>query len=117
MDTSKLATKKDIKYLKTDIKDLKAESKSIRREILRVEEKVDNLEEGQKRLEEELRELRADNHTKLDRLQNTLDGFIGTVDDLRTDNTVGTHHTRELQIKVDDHEKRLKQIESSKVTT
>jgi hypothetical protein len=52
--------------------------------------------------------------TKLDKLQNTLDGFVGVVDDLRTDNTVGTHHTHELQLRVDDHEKRLKHIELSK---
>ncbi len=72
---------------------------------------------GFENLKEEITELRVETRvldSKLDKLQNTLDGFVGTVDDLRTDNTVGTHHTRELQIKVNDHEKRLKQIESSK---
>ena len=84
MDISKLATKIDIKTLKGNIEKLRAETRS---DI----QKLD---------------------TKLDHLQNTLDGFVGVVDDLRTDNVVGTHQTRELQVKIDDHEKRLKQIES-----
>jgi len=112
MDTSKFATKADVTNLRTE---LKSESKSIRGEILRVEEKMENIEE-------EIKELRSEStaefkklDNKLDKLLNTLDGFVGTVDDLRTDNTVGTHHTRELQINVDEHEKRLKQIESSKL--
>ncbi len=103
MDTSKFATKSDIKYLK-------AESKSIRGEILIVEEKVENLQEV-------VKEIRNDNKkmdVKLDKLQNTLDGFVSVVDDLRTDNTVGTHQTRELQIIATDLEKRVKHIESSK---
>ncbi|MBI5452914.1 hypothetical protein HY945_05635 [Candidatus Gottesmanbacteria bacterium] len=52
--------------------------------------------------------------TKLDKLQNTLDGFVGVVDDLRTDNTVGTYQTRELREIMENHEKRLKHLESSK---
>lgn len=51
-------------------------------------------------LRKEIRELRTDNQnldSKIDKLQNTPDGFVGVVDDLRTDNTVGMHHTRELQ--------------------
>lgn len=86
MDTSKLATKTDIKVLKVDIEELRTETKT-----------------DSQRLE-----------AKLDKLQDTLDGFVGVVDDLRTDNSVGTYHTKELQIKVDDHEKRLKNVESSK---
>src|SRR3989338_11416653 len=103
MDTSKLATKEDIKGLRTELKsELKLGSKSIRREILKVEERVENLEEGQKRIE-----------AVLGKMAKTLDGFVGRVDDLTVDNEVGTHQTRELEIKVDDHEKRLKNLESS----
>lgn len=80
MDTSKVATKVDIKAVKTDVLKLILE------------------------LKEDIKGLQTDMDAKLDKLQNTLDGFVGTVDDLRTDNTVGTHHTRELQIKVDDHD-------------
>lgn len=95
MDTSKFATKAD----------LKVETKSIRREILRVEEKVENLEEGQKRIED-----------MLGKMAKTLDGFVGRVDDLSVDNEVGTHHTRELELKIAALEKRVKRIESSKAT-
>ena len=35
------------------------------------------------------------------KLQNTLDGFVGTVDELRTENVVGTHQIRELEVRVD----------------
>ncbi len=98
--------KAEIKAVKTE---LKSDIKSLRQEILRVEEKVE-------KLEEDIKEFKIDIGAKLDRLQNTMDGFIGAVDDLRTDNTVGTHHTRELQKRVDDHEARLQQIESAKHT-
>lgn len=125
MDNTQVATKADVSELKselkgdiktvnTDIKKLeqstkaeirtvKTDIKYLRQAVLRVEERVENLEEGQTEIK-----------TKLNKLQNTLDGFLGVVDDLRTDNTVGAHHTLELQIKIADHEKRLKYIESSK---
>ncbi len=90
MDTSKFATKSDIKNLKAEIR---AEIRE-----LRVETKTYNKELD----------------TKLDKLQNTLDGFVGRVDDLSVDNEIGTHHTREIQLKVNDLEKRVKHIESSK---
>ncbi len=120
MDKSQPATKEDLLDLekrqdkkfaaKTDIKDLKLETKSIRGELLRVEEKVEYIQD-------EIKEIGADNKsmdTKLDRLQNTLDSLVGGIDELRVENTVGTHQTRELQVKVEDHEKRLRQVESSK---
>ena len=111
MDTSKLATQKELKSvkaeLKADIKDLKSETKSIRGEILRVEEKVENIQD-------EIKELKIDSQVRFDRLQNTLDSFVGGVDDLRIENTVGTHQTRELHLKVVSLEKRVKQLESSK---
>lgn len=51
---------------------------------------------------------------KLDKLQNTLGSFLGRVDNLEKDNIVGAHHTRELRVQVDDHEKRITQMESPK---
>ncbi len=114
MNDTKVATKEDIK-------DLKADSKSVRAEILRVEVKVENLEDGQKRHEMQIRELRIETkvnnekvNDKLDRLMNTVDGFVGRVDNLTVDNEVGTHQTRELELKVEALEKRVKRIESSK---
>ncbi len=114
MDTTKVATKKDIKDLKAELKsEFRLEFKSVRGEILKVEERTENVEDG-------IKELKADNqqlNAKLDKLQNTMDKFVGRVDDLSVDNEVGTHHTRELELKVDDHEKRLKIIESSSKAT
>lgn len=107
MSDTKVATKEDIK-------DLKADSKSIRTEILRVEVKVENLEDEVKEFRAENKADKLELHTKLDKLQNTLDKFVGRVDDLSVDNEVGTHHTRELELKVVDLVKRVKRIESSK---
>lgn len=98
-DNTQVATKADIQGLRTEFQGLRTEfkrtEKSLRGEILRVEEKVENLEEGQK-----------DIKATLVKLQNTLDGFVGTVDNLRTENEVGAHQTREL-------EKRVTKLESS----
>lgn len=71
--------------------------------MLRLEERVENLEEGQKRIE-----------TKLDKIMNTLDAFVGRVDNLTNDSEIVTHHTYELRLQVGDHEKRLKNLEPSK---
>lgn len=49
---------------------------------------------------------------KLDRLQNTLYGFVGVVDDLRTENIVGTNQISELRKQVKGHEKRIVRLES-----
>jgi archaellum component FlaC len=86
MDTSKFATKSDILNLKAEIRELRVETKTYNKEL----------------------------DTKLDRLQNTLDGFVGRVDDLSVENEIGTHQTREIQLQVNDLEKRVKHIESSK---
>ena len=114
MDTSKAATKADIKSLRLETK---ADNKSLRQEILKVEEHLENVEEHldsvETRLETKIDKLEQNLNAKLNKIANTLDGFVGIVDDLRTDNTVGAHHTQELQLKVEDHEKRIKQFESS----
>lgn len=118
MDASKFVTKAD----------LKKESKAIRAEMLRLEERIEKLEEEVKGLKEEMKELRKELNelraefreisqrldVKLDRLQNTMDKFVGRVDDLTVENEVGAHHTRELTVKVGNLEKRVKRLESSK---
>ncbi len=94
-----VATKKDIQILRNDFK--KSE-KSLRGEILKVEGKVEVLQEGQE-----------DIKTMLDRLQNTLDGFVGTVDNLRIENEVGANQVRDLRELTDDHETRITKLEST----
>ncbi len=110
MEDAQVATKADIKGLKSEVgglksevKELKTEFKSFRQEVLKIEERVENLEEGQTRVE-----------TILKRMENTLDGFVGRVDNLTTDNEVGTHQARELSLRVDDHEHRLRHVEAVK---
>ncbi|HSW88996.1 MAG TPA: hypothetical protein VLG12_07580 [Candidatus Saccharimonadales bacterium] len=104
MDTSKFATKEDLKKEISMLRsELRSESKSIRGEVLRVEGKVENTQEDIK-----------DIKVILNKMSTTLDGFVGRVDDLTVDNEVGTHQTRELELKVEDLDKRVTQIESSK---
>ena len=95
------ATKGD---LNREIKGLRAEVKrgdrALRQEILRVEEKVENLEEGQKRIE-----------ATVNRTANTLDAFLGRLDNLEIDNKVGANQTKDLRIQVDDHEERISRLE------
>lgn len=50
---------------------------------------------------------------KLDRIQSTLDGFVGAVDDLRIDNVVGADQIKELRDKTDNHEKRITVLEQT----
>lgn len=76
--------------------ELKTVEKSLRASILRVEERVENLEDGQILLTQKVETI----DKKLDRLQNTLDKFVGTVDDLRTDNAVGAEQIRNLDVRV-----------------
>lgn len=122
---SNLVTKTDLedalkKYTtKTDLRNVE---KSLRQEILkvevrteRVEEKVDILDKKLYRLESKVDGI--DERTKemsktLGDLKNTLDGFVGGVDLLKKENSVGADHTRELRVQVDDHEARLTTLES-----
>ena len=97
---SQVATKDDLKKLATK-SELKRVEKSLRQEILKVDEKVERVEESQERVE-----------AKLDKISTQLDGFVGRVDDLTVENKVGANQIRELDVKVDGHEKRIKQLES-----
>lgn len=92
-------TKDDLKTFATKT-DLKQVEKNLRGEILRVGERVESLEKGQKRLEKKIDGVQETLGAKLDKLQNTLDGFVGTVDELRTENEVGAHQIRELDARV-----------------
>ncbi len=94
-DNNIVTTKKDIKMLRVEFK--RAE-KAIRQEVLRVEEKIESLDE------------KVDN--KFDDVMTKLDGIAKGVDDLRTENVAGVHHTRQLRVEVNNHEKRIKHLES-----
>ncbi len=50
---------------------------------------------------------------KLDKIANTLDGFVGRVDDLTIENQVGANQIKELEDKVNDHGERITKLESS----
>ena len=91
-----LATKKDLNKLAS-----KVDFKNLRKEVLKIEARVENLEDGQGRIE-----------TKLDIIENKLDGFVGTVDNLKKDNEIGTDQYREHDLKITDHESRLTTLES-----
>ena len=80
---------------KTLRSEIKTTEKKLRTEILRVEEKVETLQEGQEKMT-----------SSLTRLQNTLDGFVGTVDELRNENIVDAHQIKE-------HDVRITKLESS----
>lgn len=123
-DKNQVATKKDVNLLKGELKEVKGELKGdikkldikvsatrsdlkrtksvLWQELLKVEGRLEGVEEGQKGLD-----------LKLDRIQNTLDGFVGTVDDLRKENTAGADLIEEVEIKVVDHEKRIANLEAA----
>ena len=94
--------KKLAKSLKTEFK--KTE-RVLRQEILKVEEKTEELADGQKKLD-----------VKLSRIENTLDGFVGTVDNLRIENEVGANQIRDLRELANDHETRITKLESTAQT-
>lgn len=73
-----------------------------------------DLQQLEKRLEEKIEGLEKNLGTKLDKIANTLDGFVGRVDDLTIDNQVGTNQIREIRDSVDEHEMRIRAIESSR---
>ncbi len=92
-------TKQDIKKLATRT-ELKQVEKNLRREMLRVEERVENLEEGQKRIEVKIDQAEQSLGVKIDKLTNTVVSFIGRVDNLETENEVGSYQIRELDTRI-----------------
>lgn len=99
------ATKQDLSGLRIEVK--KTE-KNLRGEILKLEERVERVEGKVDGLEGKVDVV----DRKLDNIQNTLDSFLGRVDNLEKDNTVGAHHVRELELRVDDHDKRIVALET-----
>ena len=84
-----------LKKMETSLRsEIRKGNKSLRQEILKVEIRVEDLEEGQQEIKK-----------TLDNVQGTLDGFVGRVDDLTTENIVGANQFR-------DHEKRISKLES-----
>ena len=108
-----VASKKDVHDLRDELKteihglrsDLKKAEKSLRGEVLRVEERVENIEGSQTRVE-----------ATLNKISTQLDGFIGRVDDLTTENTIGASQIHKLQEDVVQHDKRLIALESARTT-
>ncbi len=100
-DLKGFATKDDLKVIKADIRELKASDRAIRADLLRLETRIEKLEEGQKTI-----------LAMLIQIQNTLDAFVGRVDNLTIDNEIGTHQIRELDLKIKNHETRLTHLES-----
>ena len=95
---NKVATKKDIQVLRSESKSTK---KSLFGQMLKLEERVVKVE-GKVDVVD----------GKLDKLQISIDSFIGRITNREDDNTVGADHTRELRVEVDNHEKRIKHLES-----
>ena len=103
VSASQPATKKDIDRVEKSLRKFatKVDFKNLRSGLLKVESRVENLEEGQVRIE-----------TKLDRIENKMDGFVGVVDNLKKDNEVGADQYREHDVKIKDHEARITTLES-----
>ena len=68
----------------------------------RMDSKLDGLE---KRMDSKFDGLEKRMDSKFDKLMNTLDGFVGRVDDLTTENVIGANQVK-------DHEKRISKLES-----
>ncbi|KKP79714.1 MAG: hypothetical protein UR81_C0041G0009 [Candidatus Levybacteria bacterium GW2011_GWB1_35_5] len=48
-----------------------------------------------------------------DEILNRIDDVMGQLQAIREDNLIGTHHTRELREEVDNHELRIKKLETA----
>jgi chromosome segregation ATPase len=120
-DSNQPATKGDIQIIKTDLKNVKS---ALWNQSLKVEERVEKVEESLDKVEDRLGvvEVKLDKvedklesmDDKLDKIGDTLYGFVKRVDDLTTETQVGTYHTEELRIQLEDHEKRIKYLENTK---
>lgn len=55
-----------------------------------------------------------DNDRKWDRMFRLQDKILGKLENWEIENVMGTEHTRELRENVDDHEKRIKKLETAK---
>jgi len=105
--TNQTATKGDVKELKKelkgDIKGLKSDVKGLKGEIALVRLDMKGMEQ---RLDDKSRKYKDEILTKID-------SFAGKTAALEQENTVGAKHTRELRVQVDNHEERIKVLESA----
>lgn len=51
-----------------------------------------------------------------DTILTRLDGVMGELETMREENTIGAYQTREIQVKVDGHEKRIAKLEKTQQT-
>lgn len=63
-------------------------------------------------LREELLKLDGKFRTYRDEILNRLDSVMGELQNIREDNSIGTYRTRELREEVDNHEQRIKKLET-----
>lgn len=70
--------------------------------MVRIEERVEKTERV---LREEIRDTKNDLMTKID-------GIAKGLEDMREEDTAGADLTRELEVKVDNHEERITKLES-----
>ncbi len=71
-----------------------------------------DLKQVEEKLEGKINGLEQRIGEKLDKIANTLDGFVGRVDDLTIENEVGANQIKELRDKTNDHEGRITKLES-----
>ena len=109
LNRDQAATKADIDRLEDSLKkfaaktDLKRTERVLRTEILRVEERIKKTED---KLLNKMDELN-------DKMMTNFDKAFKILDNLRDDNSVGTEHTGGLRVQVDNHEKRIAELESA----
>lgn len=116
-DLDKLATKIDLKKLRSEFVGFRSETRSTKKslfgQMLKLEEKVEQVEEKLEKTEDRLSEQMRNQH---DEVMTTLSNFGGRVTTLEDENTIGAEHTRQLRVEAGDHEKRITRLESATTT-
>ena len=114
------AIKKDIHQLNKNFQGFRSEFKSTKKSVfgqmLKIEERVEGVEDRLVHIEDSLGNLdeKFDKMiVKFDHLQNIVISFVSRVDNLETENTIGTDQVSKLRRGADDHEKRISKLEAS----
>jgi len=84
-------------------KDLKLLEKSLRGELLRLEGKIERSDENAEKYKDEILA--------------KMDEVMGELGVMREDNTIGSGQTSQLREQVEDHDKRIKNLEKAQHTT
>ncbi len=108
INTSNSATKKDFQGLRSEFRSTK---KSLFGQLLKLEEKI---EHGKEELSEQIKKQSEQMKKQHDEVMTLVSNFVGRVGDIEDNNEVGAEHTRELKVNVENHEKRIKKLESAK---